>query len=299
MQPVSPIPHLAPSAGRRPLRSAYNTHAFSVNLAEAVDRLRAPSQNSRPSATGVRGASISGAGHRAATSLLHVERPRVYWHTADRRRLSGTTARPTDSATTTLTASGSKTGRLKQAEEATKAALLRRIHAFARQLGIDPALGEAVARAESGLDQTARSSDGQTEGAFQIKRITAAAMQQRLTNDPAGLPLSDEVTLGIGYLRYLDRLFATRSVLDSAARTTTAVHDDDERRRFAIAAYNAGEGRVAAAQRKALSRGGDPRHFEDVRPFLPAITRRYVDRVLAFADTATPGTGKPAVAAGS
>jgi membrane-bound lytic murein transglycosylase MltF len=159
---------------------------------------------------------------------------------------------------------------------------------------VDPALSEAIARAESGLDQDARSPDGKTEGAFQIKPMTAATMQQRLANDPARLPLSDEVTLGIGYLRYLDRLFATRAVLDNPTRTTTAVSNDSERRRFAIAAYNAGEGRVAAAQRAARSAGGDPRRFADVRPFLPPVTQRYVDRVLAFAGKGSGSVCLPA-----
>ena len=98
-----------------------------------------------------------------------------------------------------------------------------------------------------------------------------------------GLSLNDEVTLGLGYLRYLSQLFARPVVLDDAGNTTTAVSDCPERWRFAIAAYNAGEGRVAEAQRRARQDGLDPTRFEDIRPYLPRITRRYVDSVLTFA----------------
>lgn len=171
-------------------------------------------------------------------------------------------------------------------DDAVRAALQVRIHAVSRILGVDPILSEAVARAESNLDQSARSPDGKSAGAFQMKRPTIAEMQRRMTGDPSGLPLSDEVTLGVGYLRYLDGVFGRPAVLDAQGRTTTPVADPTERRNFAIAAYNAGEGRVAAAQRQARAAGGNPRRFVDVRPFLPAITQRYVQRVNTLSATA-------------
>lgn len=167
-------------------------------------------------------------------------------------------------------------------DDADRAALQARIHAVSQILGVDPMLSESVARAESGLDRTARSADGKSVGAFQMKRPTIAEMQRRLRSDPSGLPLSDEVTLGVGYLRYLDGLFSRAAVLDSRGRRTTPVPDPGERANFAIAAYNAGEGRVAAAQRRAEVAGGDPRRFADVRPFLPPITQNYVQRVNGY-----------------
>jgi membrane-bound lytic murein transglycosylase MltF len=158
--------------------------------------------------------------------------------------------------------------------------LVAKIGATAERLGVDPAIGRAVAFVESNFDTDARSPDGETTGAFQLKRTTAHAMRRRLAVDGEGLPLGDEVTLGIGYLRYLDRIFAEPTVLDDAGRRTIPVADRGERRRFAIAAYNAGEGRVAEAQRKAHGAGLDARRFADVHAFLPAITQRYVARVL-------------------
>ena len=129
-----------------------------------------------------------------------------------------------------------------------------------------------------------------------MKQPTVTEMQRRLANDPAGLPVGDEVTLGIGYLRLLDKVFARPTVLDDAGHTTTPIVSDHQRCRFAVAAYNAGEGRVAAAQRRARGEGGDPQRFEDVRPFLPGITQRYVRRVVEVAAALRTG-GDPVRAA--
>jgi soluble lytic murein transglycosylase-like protein len=161
--------------------------------------------------------------------------------------------------------------------------LVERIHAAGKRLGVAPHIGEGIVWTESRFDPTARSADGLSVGAFQLTRVTAEQMRRRLAGSTMGLSLNDEVTLGLGYLRYLSRLFARPVVLDDAGNTTTAVSDCPERWRFVIAAYNAGEGRVAEAQRRAQQAGLDPTRFEDIRPYLPRITRRYVDSVLTFA----------------
>jgi hypothetical protein len=172
---------------------------------------------------------------------------------------------------------------LGQGTKANRASLVARIHLAGRRLGVAPHLGEGIAWTESRFDPAARSADGSSVGAFQLTRVTAAAMRRRLAGVTGDLPLHDEVTLAIGYLRYLSGLFARPTILDDLGNTTTAVADCAERWRFAIAAYNAGEGRVAAAQRRAAAAGLDPARFDNVRPYLPRITRRYVDSVLTFA----------------
>ena len=48
-----------------------------------------------------------------------------------------------------------------------------------------------------------------------------------------------------------------------------------------MAAYNAGEGRVAQAQAQAERDGKNPSIFENVRPYLPDSTQDYVDKVFA------------------
>jgi len=95
------------------------------------------------------------------------------------------------------------------------------------------------------------------------------------------------VALGVGYLRYLHDLFGRQAHLAHGV-ATVPVPDAGERRLFAVAAFNAGEGRVAAAQARARATGGDPTHFADVRRFLPPITRAYVGRVAAYAAQPEP-----------
>ncbi len=262
MQPVSPIPHLSPSLTVRGPRRAAEPRAFQADLARAMARRQQQTVHQRGPA--------AAATARPATrtrelppSVMLLQRPQIHRPAAVVARLPGAAA---------------ETGN----PDESQAALRAKIHAVSRRLGVDPLLSEAIARAESNLDPTARSPDGKSEGAFQMKRPTIAEMRRRLSGDPAGLPLSDEVTLAVGYLRYLDGLFAKPAVLDAEGRRTTPIENASERRRFAIAAYNAGEGRVATAQRQARAAGADPRRFDDVRPFLPPVTQRYVGRVLEY-----------------
>lgn len=163
-----------------------------------------------------------------------------------------------------------------------KAALKAAIHKASTAAEVDPALSVAVARAESSLNPRARSSDGLSVGTFQVTDATAAEMHRKIAAGTVERPPgTDDVALGVGYLRYLDDLFAKRSNLGGKLKTV-AVEDGTERRLFAIAAFNAGEGRVAQAQAKAVAIGHDPTRFEDIRRFLPTITRGYVDRVAAY-----------------
>jgi membrane-bound lytic murein transglycosylase MltF len=55
--------------------------------------------------------------------------------------------------------------------------------------------------------------------------------------------------------------------------------------KLAVAAFNAGEGRVAAAQGRTEKAGGDPASYGDVAVYLPKTTQEYVDRVLRFKST--------------
>src|SRR5437867_219071 len=162
-------------------------------------------------------------------------------------------------------------------------ALVAAIRHAAGTAGVDSALSLAVARAESALDPRARSTDGLSVGTFQMTRATAAEMRRKIAAGTVARPSGpDDVALGVGYLRYLQDLFG-RSARLAPGLATVAVHDAGERRLFAVASFNAGEGRVARAQALAAAAGGDPTRFADVRPFLPAITRGYVARVGAYA----------------
>jgi soluble lytic murein transglycosylase-like protein len=148
--------------------------------------------------------------------------------------------------------------------------------------GVEPSLSLAVAVAESSLDPRARSADGLSSGTFQVTAPTAADIRRRFhTRELERPPGRDDVALGVAHLRYLDDLFARDARLGRELRTVP-VADDAERRRFAVAAYNAGEGRVARAQERAAAQQRDPTRFESIRAFLPSITQRYVDRVMRY-----------------
>src|SRR5262249_37734999 len=97
------------------------------------------------------------------------------------------------------------------------------------------------------------------------------------------------VALGVGYLRYLHDLFGRNAQLGHGLRTI-AVADPSERERFAVAAFNAGEGTVARAQARAAGAGGDPPRFAGVGRFLPSTTQGYVERVAAYAAEESPTT---------
>jgi soluble lytic murein transglycosylase-like protein len=169
-----------------------------------------------------------------------------------------------------------------------KQALAAAIRASAAAAGVEPALSVAVARAESSLDPQARSPDGLSVGTFQVTHATKAEMHRKIARGTVERPPgNDDIALGIGYLRYLHDLFGREARLGHDLETV-AISDAGERRLFAVAAFNAGEGRVAQAQAKAAARGGDSTRFADVRPFLPPITQGYVARVAAYAAADAP-----------
>lgn len=157
------------------------------------------------------------------------------------------------------------------------------IRRAAASVGVDPAVSLGVARAESNFDPQAHSSDGLSVGTFQVTNATAAEMRRKIAAHVVSRPTgTDDVALGVGYLRYLHDLFGRKAHL-AHGLATVPVPDAGERRLFAVAAFNAGEGRVAQAQARARASGGDPTHFADVRRFLPSITRAYVGRVATYA----------------
>jgi soluble lytic murein transglycosylase-like protein len=169
-----------------------------------------------------------------------------------------------------------------------KQALAASIRHAAVHAGVEPALSVAVARAESSLNPAARSADGRSTGTFQVLPTTAAEMRRKIAaGTVARPPGTDDVALGVGYLRYLHDLFGRDARLGRGL-TTVAVEDAGERRRFAVAAFNAGEGNVAKAQARAAAAGGNPARFDDVRPFLPRITQGYVERVVGYAGGELP-----------
>ncbi|MFN8545657.1 MAG: transglycosylase SLT domain-containing protein [Candidatus Binatia bacterium] len=149
--------------------------------------------------------------------------------------------------------------------------------------GVAPGLSVAVARAESSLNPAARSPDGRSVGTFQVLAGTAAEMERKFAAGTVERPEgTDDVATGVGYLRYLHDIFGREARLGRGL-ATVPVGDPAERQLFAVAAFNAGEGRVAQAQARATAAGGDPTRFADIQGYLPSITRGYVARVAGYA----------------
>jgi soluble lytic murein transglycosylase-like protein len=166
--------------------------------------------------------------------------------------------------------------------ESARQGLAASIRRASAEAGVAPDLSVAIARAESNVDPHARSSDGLSVGTFQMTKATEAEMRRKIAAGRVERPSgNDDVALGVGYLRYLHDLIGRNARL-APGLSTVPVEHAAERRLFAIAAFNAGEGRVAGAQAKAAASGGDPTRYADVRPFLPRITRGYVDRVVGY-----------------
>jgi soluble lytic murein transglycosylase-like protein len=168
------------------------------------------------------------------------------------------------------------------------------ITSTAQQCGVDPALSLAVARAESGvsaatdpdvvLNPRAVSYNGTSFGLFQLANATGKELLQEYAPGQAYNPFnpSQNICLGINYLKDLSEMFATDTKLHRGL-STTAGANDQEVQRLAIAAYNAGPGRVARAQAKVLAQGGDPTRYQDIERYLPRETQVYVRRVEKYA----------------
>lgn len=94
------------------------------------------------------------------------------------------------------------------------------------------------------------------------------------------------------YLKDLNSKFSKKTTLLGRA-TTIAVKDSSERKKFVLAAFNGGEGRVAGAQRRAEIAGKDPQLWNEVKKFLKSANtkeskanemRQYVEKVLSYED---------------
>lgn len=159
--------------------------------------------------------------------------------------------------------------------------------------GVDPALGMAVVSAESSFNAKAVSKDGHTtKGLFQLQDSTGMRMMDRLKLGSKYDPFDPKmnVNVGVGYLRYLHDVFSQPTTLKKGLVTHGAANSASLEK-LAVAAFNAGEGRVAGAQRRAQQAGLDPSRYENVERYLPESTRRYVSKVSTLKDSFDPPIG--------
>jgi hypothetical protein len=152
------------------------------------------------------------------------------------------------------------------------------------QQGVDPQLALAVARAESAFNPKAISTDGHaSKGLFQLLDSTGKHLHSKLDMEERYDPFNASLntTLGVNYLKYLHGIFSASTELPNKLNTNAGSNGTDVEK-FAVAAFNAGEGRVASAQERAKKIGKNPSDYNAVETFLPATTQEYVARVLKF-----------------
>lgn len=165
---------------------------------------------------------------------------------------------------------------------AQRAEITAQLKEAGERFGVDPLLAAAVVQTESGFNPRAVSSDGHaSKGLFQLldstgKDLLARTEERGRRYDPFNPELNIE--LGTSYLRYLHDIFRENTTLTPDHRTVGGA-DPNSIERLAVAAFNAGEGRVASAQQRAERAGKDPSVYEQVAQYLPSSTRTYVSRV--------------------
>lgn len=150
------------------------------------------------------------------------------------------------------------------------------------RFGVDPVLGMAVVARESSFNSRAVSSDGHaSKGLFQLLDRTGRDLLNRLGLESEYKPFDPEqnVYLGVGYLKHLHDIFSTETELSNKTKTVVAANNSSLEK-LAVAAFNAGEGRVASAQQRALQAGKDPSQYDHIEDYLPESTQQYVSRVL-------------------
>lgn len=148
--------------------------------------------------------------------------------------------------------------------------------------GVDPMISMSVAAIESSFNPTAISSDGHySKGLFQLLDSTGKDQMGRLGLERDYDPFNPDLNtdLGVGYLRYLLDTFSSRTQVSDNISSTPAANSS-ELEKLAVAAFNAGEGRVASAQQRAAKAGRDASSYQQVEAYLPESTQEYVQKVL-------------------
>lgn len=136
----------------------------------------------------------------------------------------------------------------------------------AEAIGWDWRLLAAQTFQESRFDPRARSWAG-AAGLLQLMPATARQFGVRNVYDPA-----DNVSGGARYLQWLENYWSDQ------------IPDPEERLKFVLGSYNAGQGHVQDARRLATKYGDDPTSWDDVSYWLLQKSKRqiYTDPVVYF-----------------
>ncbi len=151
---------------------------------------------------------------------------------------------------------------------------------------------EAIYAQESSFGESRRKRGSKgAAGDFQLEKDTARRMGLKVTvkNDER-FDVDNASAASAKYLKMQDRAFSKKTLL-SKDISTIPVDDPFERKNFAIAAFNAGEGRIAQAQKLAKDDGKNPAKWDNVKKFLKSAgatdgkvneVQEYVDNVLKY-----------------
>jgi soluble lytic murein transglycosylase-like protein len=155
-----------------------------------------------------------------------------------------------------------------------------------KEQGIDPALSMSIISNESSFNSHAVSRDGHfSKGLMQLLDSTGTQYHEQTGLNDKYNPFDPEqnVKLGVTYLRYLHDIFSKPTNLPNE-QVTFAAANSSSLEKLAVAAYNAGEGRVASAQARAKQEGNDPTRYEQIQAYLPDSTKQYVENVMQSKD---------------
>ena len=156
--------------------------------------------------------------------------------------------------------------------------------------GIDPMLATAVVAAESSFDPRAISNDGhESKGLMQLLDSTGKQLLAKAGLQGQYDPFHPEqnLDLGVGYLRHLHDIFKISTNLKND-HSTFAAANSASLEKLAVAAFNAGEGRVAAAQSRAQLSGSNPGDYAAIENYLPQSTQEYVRKVARLKSNLEP-----------
>lgn len=174
----------------------------------------------------------------------------------------------------------------------TQAALENASRHFDDKDGLTVNTLEAIYGQESsfGKNRKSRGISG-AAGDFQLERATAKRMGLVVgdKNDER-FDVDNASAAAAKYLKTQDKIFSNKTPL-SEKLSTIPVKYSEERRKFVIAAFNAGEGRIAKAQSLAAADGRNPTLWKDVKKYLASAgatankskeIQEYVENVLKY-----------------
>jgi membrane-bound lytic murein transglycosylase F len=130
---------------------------------------------------------------------------------------------------------------------------------YSEEYGLDWRLVMAVMKAESGFAPDAQSDKG-ASGLMQIMPTTGEEVARTLAIRDIAHPRNN-IRGGVFYLRKLYDLFEGA--------------DETERIKLALAAYNAGVGRIYDAQVLSAYLNDNPQKWESIKEALPLLSKRY------------------------